>query len=208
MAPSKFGAALVAVTNEKTAALSGKRAKPSKATRWKSPAPISAKPAETEQDHPPLPKVKDRRIMATKLPTSQKEGLPDLVADVQDKAVAAYEKSTQVVGKAGEVVKKSTEAVAISGKVLGAGFKEIGASSFADSRQAIATFGDDLKEFASIKSPSDFLRFQGNLAGRNLDAAVALTTKNSRALRDLAGTVLAPLLGRFRGNLQPNSEST
>jgi hypothetical protein len=197
--PSKFEAALVSVAEEKTAVAAGKGkpAKRRKAAPRKTPALVSAKQAAPRQHQPQMAKVKDRRIMAN-LPSFQKADLPELVADVQDKAVAAFEKSTQIAGKVGEAVKGSADAVVTSGKILGAGFKEIGVSSVADSRKAIVTFGDDLKEFASIKSPSDLLRFQGKLAGRNLDAAFALAAKNGQTLRDLAGKAWAPLAGRAK----------
>lgn len=192
---SKFDAALVVVAEEKTSVAAGKvtRAKGRKASPRKAPTIASTKRAKTGK--PQIAKVKDRRIMAN-LPSFQKADLPELVADVQDKAMSAFEKSTQIAGKVGDAVKVSADAVVTSGKILGAGFKEIGVSSVVDTRQAIVTLGDDLKEFAAIKTPSDLLRFQGKFAGRNLDAAFALASKNGQTLRELVNKAWAPLSPR------------
>lgn len=205
---SKFEAAVVSVAEERTSVATGegKRAKPRKETRRKPPVPVPAKQTAPPQHQPQMAKAKDRRIMAN-LPSFQKADLPDLVADVQDKAIAAFEKSTEIAGKVGEVVKGSADAVVTSSKILGAGFKEIGASSVADSRKAIVTFGDDLKEFAAIKTPSELLRFQGKLAGRNLDAAFALASKNGQTLRDLVSKAWAPLSRRSETKVEATSKS-
>lgn len=146
-------------------------------------------------------KVAKGNCMASS-PSRPKPDLPTLVADVQDKALAAYEKSTDMAAKFGELAKGSAEAVVISGKTLGSGLKDIGTESVEDGRKALVTFGDDLKEFAAVKSPGELLRLQGRLAGRNLEAAVALTAKNGQALQELVTKALAPLSSRAKANVE------
>ena len=204
---SKFEAAVASIAEVKTASADkGRRAKARKSGRRKSPASVSIPRTNSQRDQQQVPKVKDRRIM-TNRQSFQKDDLAEIVAEMQDKAIAVYEKGTQVAGKVGVAVKDSADAVVTSGKILGAGFKEIGANSVAEVRQATATFGDDLKEFAAIKSPAEFLRLQGKLAGRNFDAAVALTTKNSQSLGALVRMAWAPLAGRISANAEAVSKS-
>jgi hypothetical protein len=198
---SKIDAAVAEVTKAKA---TPKAAKPKKVVKRRVAKPVVAaaktpgKP-RTVQSQPVQKRILNVMATATKGPKAELAGL---VADVQDKAKVAYEKSTVVAGKVGELVKDNADALVVSGKTLGAGLKELGEGSVADSRKAVATFADDLKALAAVKSTSDLLKLQGELAGRNFDAALGLAAKNGQALRALAGKVFAPLSQRVKTNVE------
>lgn len=124
-----------------------------------------------------------------------------LATDLQDKAKAAYAKGSTVAGEIGNMTKGNVEAVVQSGKILGAGLKELGESSLAEGKQAIDTWAADLKAFAAVKSPAEFLQLQFKLAQRNVDTAFALGTRNVDAIGKLATDVAAPISTQVKANV-------
>lgn len=131
-----------------------------------------------------------------------KSDLDTLAKDVKGKARSAYTKSSKVAGEMGDLTKQNVEAVSQSGAILGKGIKSIGSDMIEDSRAAIATFGDDIKAFAAVKSPSDVFKLQGELVARNFDAALSFGAKNARALRELSSNMFSPLTSRAKANYE------
>jgi hypothetical protein len=122
-------------------------------------------------------------------------------ADVQDKAKVAYAKGSAVAGELGTFTKDNVDAVVASGKILGAGVKELSKDSVAEGKQAASTFVADLKAFAAVKSPTEFFNLQFKVAQRNIDAMLALTGKNGKALSKIASEAAAPLSERVKTNV-------
>lgn len=117
-------------------------------------------------------------------------------AEAQERAKAAYEKSTAYVGEVNEFSKGNVEAFVESGKIFAAGMQELGKDYVAEGKSAIETMTADIKEFAAVKSPTDFFKLQGEIMRRNFDAAVASTSKHSEALVKLANEAIAPVSSR------------
>ena len=132
---------------------------------------------------------------------TRKIKIDSIVADVKDKAQAAYAKGSAVAGEFGSMTKGNVEAVVASGKILGAGLKDLGQDSIAEGKQAVDTFVADLRAFAAVKSPSEFLELQFKLAQRNIDSALALGTKNGKAIGKLASDVAAPITDQVKANV-------
>lgn len=170
------------------------------------PAPLANTSNQAEQKKPAAERflstrktTQERTKMAT---ASPKRALGDKITDAQEKAKAAYAKGSEVAGQLGDLVKDSADAFVDSGKALRDGIKQIGEESLADSRQAVQTFADDLKQFAAVKSPAELFRLQGELAGRNFDAALKYAAKNRETVRTLASKVFSPLSERTKSNLE------
>jgi hypothetical protein len=137
----------------------------------------------------------------TKAPKASKMKISSIVADVQGKAQAAYVKGTAVAGELGAITKGNVEAVVASGKILGAGLKDLSDGSVAEGKQAASTFVADLKSFAAIKSPTELFNLQLKVVQRNIDTALALTSKNGKAIGKLAEDVVAPLTSQAKANV-------
>lgn len=121
-----------------------------------------------------------------------KEGL----ADLQTRAKTAYDKGSEIASDMGEFSKDNLEAVVESGKILAAGVQEIAKAQFEDGKAAVETMTADAKEFAAVKSPTEFVQLQGKIASRNFDATVAQVSKTSEAWIKLANDVFAPISSR------------
>ncbi|MEY4237746.1 MAG: hypothetical protein RL339_347 [Pseudomonadota bacterium] len=120
----------------------------------------------------------------------------DAVADLQDRAKTAIEKSTAVFADAGEFTKGNVEALVESGKVLAAGLQDLGKVYVEDAKTGFETMTADVKELAAVKSPADFFKLQGEILRRNFDTAMATGSKRSEAMVKLANEAFAPVQNR------------
>ena len=146
----------------------------------------------------PVSNLKDKIIMATKKTTSAGFTAPlkDAVAGVQKQAKDAYAKTSAFVGEYSEFAKGNVEAVVESGKILAAGLQDMGKEYVAEGKTAVETITSDVKQLATVKSPTDFFKLQSDIARRNIDSAIAYSSKNSEAMFKLANAVFAPISGR------------
>ncbi|WP_336979951.1 phasin family protein [Altererythrobacter fulvus] len=182
-------------------------AKPKPAARPPKPmtAPIAAKPAKnaTEKVLPkraPAPKkpifeAKEIFIMAKT--TDFTKPMTDAMSEMQTRAKAAYEKSSEMAGEFGDFTKGNVEALVESGKILSEGVQEIGKTYVEEAKSAFETITADMKEMAAVKSPTELFQLQGKLMRRNFDSMVAFGSKSSEAMVKLANESMAPLSSRM-----------
>lgn len=145
-------------------------------------AAISAAPAK--------PQLKERTM-------EMKSKIESVMTEAQEKAKAAFEKGTELLGEAGEFTKGNVEAMVESGKILATGLQDMGTTMVADTKESFETMTADVKAMAAVKSPTELVKLQGDIMRRNLDKAVAYSSKNSEAMLKLANDVFAPISGRF-----------
>lgn len=162
------------------------------ATAAKKPAPAAKKKIHTETSNTPNYKEKT-------MPKNAKivEGIKQVVADAQAKAMKAVEQGSSLFGEASEFTKGNVAAVVESGKILATGLQSMGKDFVVEGRSAFETVTGDVKQIAAVRSPVELFKVQSEIAAKNLDAAIALGSKNSEAAIKLASAVLAPISGRF-----------
>ena len=125
------------------------------------------------------------------------DGFKTVVSDAQDKAKAAYAKSTEAFGDYAEFAKGNVEAIVESGKILATGLQGLGTDLVADTKQNVETLTADVKSLAAAKSPSELVKLQGDLVRRNFDSAVAYNTKAGEAMLKLVNEVFVPISSRM-----------
>ncbi len=121
-----------------------------------------------------------------------KEGL----ADLQTRAKTAYEKSTVLASEMGEFSKHNVEAIVESGKILATGMQGLAKTYVEEGKAAVSTLTSDAKEIAAVKSPTEFIQLQSQIASRNFDATVANVSKTTEAWVKLANEAFAPISSR------------
>lgn len=143
-------------------------------------------------------KSKDTTIMAKTQQAAEDftAKVKDAVADLQDRAKTAFEKSNAVFADAGEFTKGNVEALVESGKVLAAGLQDLGKVYVEDAKTGFETMTADVKELAAVTSPADFFKLQGEILRRNFDTAMTTGSKRSEALVKLANDAFAPVQTR------------
>jgi hypothetical protein len=144
----------------------------------------------------PIP-AEDKPMTTTAFPTIDfSSAFTTAFADAQAQAKAAYEKSSAAFAEAGTFAKGNVEAVVESGKVFAGGLQELGSTLVADSRSAFETLTAEVKELAAAKSPTDFVKLQGDLLRKHFDESVAYASKHSEAMLKLVSEAMSPLSGR------------
>ena len=123
-------------------------------------------------------------------------GFQDAMGQAQAKAQAAFEKSSNMLGEAGEFAKGNVEAMIQSSKIFAEGMQQIGTTMVAESRTAFEAMTGDIKELASAKSPTDFVKLQSEMVRKNFDSAVAYGSKNTETYLKLMSDAFAPLSSR------------
>ena len=181
-----------------TAAADAPVAKKAAAPAKQVAAKKTAKPAAKKVVKATPIKSKDTTIMAKTQQAAEDftAKVKDAVADLQERAKTAMDKSTAVFADAGEFTKGNVEALVESGKVLAAGLQDLSKVYVEDAKTGFETMTADVKELAAVKSPADFFKLQGEILRRNFDAAMATGSKRSEALVKLANDAFAPVQSR------------
>ncbi|MES2493677.1 MAG: phasin family protein [Pseudomonadota bacterium] len=144
---------------------------------------------------PTLLQIKEK-LMAQTIQTDIVSPFQTAFADMQEKAKTAYAKSTEALGEANDFAKGNVEAIVESGKLLASGLQELGSTVVADSRSAFETITADVKELASVKSPTEFFQLQSVMLRKTFDGAVAQASKNTEAMMKLATEAFLPISSR------------
>jgi phasin family protein len=181
----------VAKTVRKTATKPSpaKKAVPAK----KAEKPIAPKAFEPKTN--PVIKLKDT-IMATANNTDIAATAKEVFADVQARAQTTYAKGTVLAAEATEFTKASVEAVVESGKIFVAGAQELLKDNIETGKTVIETVTEDAKKVAAVKSPTELMQLQGEIARRNFDALVSFGSKRTEAWVKLYNEAFAPISNR------------
>lgn len=177
---------------------------------------IPAKPIEVK----PVIKTEPKTVTAPALPVIVKEKtMNDTVAKVQEtikqsteeataKATAffndangrakdAFAKSQKGVEELVEFSKGNLEAIAASGRIAAKGAEDIAKYSAEYGRATIEKANATAKQFAAVKSPTEFFQLQGDVAKQTLDAVVAEGSKFTESYLKLLGEVFQPIQNRY-----------
>lgn len=140
--------------------------------------------------------AKDLGIMATTFESTVNKS-QTLFADINERSKAAVEKSAKLVEEFNDFAKGNVEAVVESGRITAKGLEVLGQDAAEYSRRSFETATAALKNMASVKSPADFFRLQGEFLRGAFDSYVAEASKGTEAVLKLAGDAAQPIQNRF-----------
>ena len=176
-----------------------KAAAPEPAVKPASKRPFTAKPKV--KTAPAKTQSVKTFVGSAKTPTSRKElfamattteftdKLQTAFKDAQEKAKAAF-------GDAGSFAKGNVEAIVESSKILASGLQDMTKGYVAETKTSFETMTADVKDLATVKSPTEFFEKQSALMRKNFDAAVAASSKNSEAMLKLVNEAFQPISTR------------
>jgi phasin family protein len=140
-------------------------------------------------------KITQELVKMTTAETMTK-GFQTAMADMTSKSKEAYEKGTAMMSDATEFTKGNVEAMVESSKIFASGIQEMGRSMVADSKAEFEALTAEVKEMASVKSPTDFFQLQSAMMRKYFDKSVAAASKNTEAMLKLANDAAQPLSSR------------
>ena len=125
------------------------------------------------------------------------EKATEFFADVRVKASEAAEKGKKFAAEAVEFNKANVEAVVEAGKIVAKGAQEMGKTNMEFAKKNFEGVQVAVKELTAVKSPTDFVKLQGEMARKGFDTAVAQGSKNTEAMVKLVSEMFQPISNRI-----------
>lgn len=196
-APAKKAAAKTVTAKKKPAPKAAAAKKPVVAAKKPTGAAKATTTAAAALAAPvaTITKLKDT-IMATAKNTDFTATAKTVAADLQTRVKGAYAKTTEVAAEVTEFNKANVEAVVESGKIFFAGAQELVKDNVETGKTVVEVVTADAKKMLEVKSPTELMQMQGELARRNFDAIVSFGSKRTEAWLKLYNDAFAPISNR------------
>jgi len=125
------------------------------------------------------------------------EKATEFFADVRVRASEAAEKGKKFAAEAVEFNKANVDAVVEAGKIVAKGAQEMGKTNMEFAKKNFEGVQVAVKELTAVKSPTDFVKLQGEMARKGFDTAVAQGSKNTEAMVKLVSEMFQPISNRI-----------
>ncbi len=119
-----------------------------------------------------------------------------MIADMNERAKLAMEKSTKLFADMNEFGKGNVEALVESSKIAAKGIETMGQDAADYARKSFEGATAAMRSMASVKSPAEFMKLQSDYVRSTFDSLVAETSKTTETVLKLAGDVAQPLSSR------------
>ncbi len=123
--------------------------------------------------------------------------LQNVFGDVNVRAKAAAERSAKVAEDLADLTRGNVEAFVASSKIAAKGVESLSQDAAEYSRKAFEEASATLKNFAEVKSATDFFKLQGDYTRAAFDNAIAESARLSETMLKLAGEVAEPITNRY-----------
>ena len=120
-----------------------------------------------------------------------------LFADWNSRGKDAVEKSTKAWDELGAFYRGNIEAMVESSRIATKGFESFGQHAAELTRKSLEEATAAAKTMSQTKSPTEFMKLQGDLARSAFDAMVAETSRSTETMLKLAGDVAQPMASRL-----------
>lgn len=121
----------------------------------------------------------------------------DFFADVKTKATEAAEKGKKFAAESVEYNKANIEAMVEAGKIAAKGAQELGQTNLEYAKKNFEEAQAAVKELTAVKTPTDFVKLQGEMVRKSFDTAVAQGSKNVEASVKLFSDIFQPISNRI-----------
>lgn len=158
--------------------------------------------AATPQSTPaaaPAPAIiqKDKIMDTVNTAASQTEDKAKaMFNETTDRAKSAMEKGTKLIADINEFSKGNIEAVVESTKIAAKGAEEVARYTTDYAKSAVEKANANARQFASVKSPTEFMRLQSEIAKDAVDSMMAETAKFTENYLKLLGEIAQPISNR------------
>ena len=120
-----------------------------------------------------------------------------MFGEMNSRAKGAMEKSAAMFAELNGFGKGNVEALVESGKLAIAGFQSLAQDQAAYVRKQFEEATAAARTLTTVKSPTEFVKLQGDYVRQQFDAMVAETSRSTEAVLKLAGEVAQPISNRF-----------
>jgi phasin family protein len=117
-------------------------------------------------------------------------------ADVGGRTRDALEKGSRMAEELGAFGKGNVEALVESSRIAAKGLETLGQEAAERARRSFETATQAMKTLAATRSPTEFMKLQGDYARQMFDTMVADASRSTELMLKLAGDVAQPLSNR------------
>lgn len=119
-----------------------------------------------------------------------------MFTDTTDRAKSAIVKGTKMFADMNEFSKGNIEAVVESSKIAAKGAEEVARYTTDYAKATVEKASATAREFASVKSPTEFMRLQSEFAKNAVDTMMAESAKFTESYLKLLGEIAQPISNR------------
>ncbi|AYJ88006.1 phasin family protein [Sphingomonas paeninsulae] len=166
-------------------------------TKPKPKAPTAAVPPLKRATPVSAPLITEGKAKVTETFTKIENSVQNFTADATARVKSVMEKGSKNVEELVEFSKGNLEAVVASGRVAAKGAEEIAKYATDYGRTSIEKANATAKQFAGLKSPTEFFQLQSELAKSSLDAFVGEASKFGENYMKLLGEIAQPIQSRY-----------
>lgn len=134
---------------------------------------------------------------AEKMGETTKNAAQAMFADAKERTEDAVAKSQKLFADMADFNKGNIEALVESSRVAARGFEQMGREAAEEARKSFEATQAAVKTLAQVKSPTEFMRLQGEFARTAFDQAVAQASRNTESMLKLAGEIAQPISNRM-----------
>ena len=120
-----------------------------------------------------------------------------MFGDLNANANGTMEKGAAMLAELNSFGKGNVEALVESGKIAAAGLQTLTQAQTAYVRKQFEDATAAARTMAAVKSPTDFVKLQGDYVRQQFDALIAETSRSTETMLKLAGEVVQPLSNRY-----------
>ena len=156
------------------------------------PAPPAAVPAA-----PAIEDIMDTAQTTTETVDAAASQGHAMFADMNTRAKTAMERGQKLVDEMNALSKGHVEAMVESSKIAVKGFESLSQDAAEFARRHFEGATEAMKTLAATKSPTEFLKLQGDYARSTFDTLVAETSRSTERMIKLANDVAQPISNRI-----------
>jgi phasin family protein len=119
-----------------------------------------------------------------------------MFGEMNSRAKAAMERSAKAWEEMNALTKGNIEAMMESGRIMARGLEAMGQDAAEYTRKSVEATTEAARTLAAAKSPTEFVKLQGDFVRASFDRVVAETSRNTETALKLAGEVAQPLSNR------------
>ncbi len=120
-----------------------------------------------------------------------------IFADMNDRAKNMMERAPKLAQDMAELNKGNIEALVESGRIAAKGMEAMGQHAAELARRQFEGATAAFRQLAAVKSPTELLRVQGELARAAVDQMVAEVSRSTESMLKFAGEVAQPISNRY-----------
>ncbi len=153
--------------------------------------PLSQNQTTAEKDS-----IMDLNTAAQTVSDTTQAQATQMFAEAQTRTEDMMGKSTRALEEMNALAKGNVEAIVESSKIAAKGFETLGQDAAESTRRAFENMTAAVKAMASVKSPTELMKLQGDYARTAFDMVVAQTSQSTERMMKLAGEVAQPISNR------------